>query len=322
MVHRFALKFLPIVLLISSCSSGGGAESTTTTSTTTVSVTTTTLDPVSIREAKKAALLSELFIDNQVGDYGKPHKFFAATEEIQQILRKYGIFGNVKPAFTGFDVLLGTQVQREICDDWLLEDLVASAKPSRTVGRFFSWAQQPGTEGATEGAMFAHGGMNIFEVSDNDIEGVVADYFAVRGGACKPMSYQYGLLDWENWQERFDSEIDGQWWTEQQMLKIGVEIRKKLDVKWDSAYFGPDIGSGPGFRIIQTSGNRSYMRIFRIISNSEMGLLTVIELNIIRNATSKNSPSIVELVDTYSPAFGELEIAMESKLAEYLAIGQ
>ena len=321
MRKQYTFGLLSLLLFTGACSGDGAAVVTTTTTTTTVPATTTTLDEASIREARKANLLSELFIDNQMRDFEKPHKFFAATEEIQQILRKHGIFGNVKAAFAGSDVLVGAQVQREICDDWLLEDLVASAKPSQVVGRFFTWTQQPGTEDSTEGAMFAHGGMNIFEVSDTGVADFVADYFAVRGGACKPTSYQYGLTNWDNWQERYQEVIDGQWWTEQQMLEMGVEIRKKLDAKWDSGYFGPDCESCPGFRIVQTAGNRSFLRVFKITPHIEMGLLTVIELNIIRNGTNKNSPSIIELAKTYGAAMGELEITMESKLKDYLANG-
>ena len=318
MRKQYIFGLLSLLLFTGACSGDGKAVVTTTT---TVPATTTTLDAVSIREAKKANLLSELFIDNQVGDYEKPHKFFATTEEIQQILRKYGIFGNVKASFTGYDAIIGLQVQRDLCEDLHLEDLVASAYPSRTVGRFFSWAEQPGTEDAEEGAIFAHGGMNIFEVSNNGLAGFVADYFALRGGACKLTSYQYGMFNFENWLEKFDREISGQWWEEQQLLRIGVEVRTKFDVKWDSAYFATEDEFPPGFRIVQTAGNRSYMRVFKIVPHVEMGLLTVIELNIIRNGTSKNSPSINELAETYGPAFAELEITMESKLQDYLANG-
>lgn len=320
MRKRNVLGLLSFLLFVSACS--GDRAAVVTTTTTAVPITPTTLDEASIREAKKTNLLSELFTNNQVGDYEKPNNFFATTEEIQQILRKYGVFGNVKASFTGYDALLGIQVQRELCDDWLLEDLVASAKPSRTVGRFFSWAQQPGTEDSSAAAILAHGGMNIFEVSDNGLAGLVADYFALRGGVCEPTSYQYGLPNWENWQERFDTEIKEQWWTEQQLLKVGVEVRNKFVVKWDSAYFGPDSEFGTGFRIVQTAENRSFLRVFKIVPNTEMGLLTVIELNIIRNGTSKDSPSINELAKTYGPAFAELEIKMESKLKDYLESGQ
>ena len=169
--------------------------------------------------------------------------------------------------------------------------------------------------------MFASGGMNIFEVSNNELAGFVADYFALRGGACKTTSYQYGMPDVENWLEKFDREISGQWWEEQQLLRIGVEVRTKSDFKWDSAYVATEGESHPGFRIIQTAGNRSYMRVFKIVPLVEMGLLTVIELNIFRNGTGKNSPSINELAATYGPAFAELEITMESKLYDYLANG-
>jgi hypothetical protein len=55
-----------------------------------------------------------------------------------------------------------------------------------------------------------------------------------------------------------------------------------------------------------------------VIEYAELGLLTVIELNVSRNGT-KNSPSIVELVNLYAPAVAELEITMENKLADYLA---
>jgi hypothetical protein len=312
------IKVVPLVFVcivaLTSCTSGGEAESTTSTTTTT----TTTLDPASLREAKKAALLSELFVDNQVGDYEKPHKFFASIEEIQPILRKYGVFGNVKASFAGFLALAGAQHQREFCDDLLLEDLVLMANPSRTVGRFFDWVQQPGTEDAPAEAMFTQGGMNIFEVSDNGLANFVADYFALRGGTCKPTTYRYGQTDWDNWQERFEREIKEQWATEQQLLNAGVEIRTKFAASWDSAYFRDDGEFGPAFRIIQTSPKQRYIRVFKISSYTDMGLLTVIELKMIRNG-SKNSPSIVELAKTYGPVFAELEIAMESKLNEYLA---
>ena len=153
--------------------------------------------------------------------------------------------------------------------------------------------------------------------------GFVADYFALRGGACKPTSYQYGNFDFANvnWQEKFEREISEQWWEEQQLLRIGVEIRTKSDFKWDSGYFETEGESPPGFRIIQTAGNRSSMRVFKIVPHVEMGLLTVIELNIYRNGTGKNAPSINELAETYGPAFAELEITMESKLYDYLANG-
>ena len=63
------------------------------------------------------------------------------------------------------------------------------------------------------------------------------------------------------------------------------------------------------------------MRVFKIVPHVEMGLLTVIELNIYRNGTGKNAPSINELAETYGPAVAELEITMESKLYDYLANG-
>jgi len=319
MRKQYIFGLLSLLLFTGACSGDGKAVVTTTT---TVPATTTTLDAASILEAKKANLLSELFIDNQVGDYKKPHKFFATTEEIQPILRKYGIFGNVESSYTGYEALAGLQAQRNLCEDLHLEELVASANPSRTVGRFFSWGEAPGIEDAGEGAMFASGGMNIFEVSNSDeLMGFVADYFALRGGACKTTSYQYGNFDFVDWQDKFEREISEQWWEEQQLLRIGVEVRTKSDFKWDSAYFETEGESPPGFRIIQTAGNRSYMRVFKIVPHVEMGLLTVIELNILRNGTGKNSPSISELAETYGPAFAELEIMMESKLYDYLANG-
>ncbi|NBT00240.1 MAG: hypothetical protein EBS61_06275 [Betaproteobacteria bacterium] len=285
-------RVIPFVFLcvaaLTSCTSGGATNSTTSTSTT------TTLNPASLREAKKAALLAELFFANQVGDYEKPHKFFASIEEIQPILRKYGIFGNVKATYAGFDAIVGAQYQRELCDDIFLEDVVLTGNPTRTVGRFFSWVQQPGTDGAPPEAMWAHGGMNIFEVSDDDPVNLLADDFALRGGSCKPTTYRYGLLDSDNWQERFKKEVTEQWATEQQLLRVGVEIRTDMAVSWDS------------------------IRVFKIVSYAEMGLLAVIELNIIRNG-AKNAPSIVEMAKTFAPAVAELEIAMESKLNEYLA---
>ena len=300
------------VAALTSCTSGGATNSTTSTSTT------TTLNPASLREAKKAALLAELFFANQVGDYEKPHKFFASIEEIQPILRKYGIFGNVKATYAGFDAIVGAQYQRELCDDIFLEDVVLTGNPTRTVGRFFSWVQQPGTDGAPPEAMWAHGGMNIFEVSDDDPVNLLADDFALRGGSCKPTTYRYGLLDSDNWQERFKKEVTEQWATEQQLLRVGVEIRTDMAVSWDSAYFRDDGEFGPAIRIIQTSEKQRMIRVFKIVSYAEMGLLAVIELNIIRNG-AKNAPSIVEMAKTFAPAVAELEIAMESKLNEYLA---
>jgi hypothetical protein len=312
------IKVVPLVFVcivaLTSCTSGGEAESTTSTTTTT----TTTLDPASLREAKKAALLSELFVDNQVGDYDKPHKFFASIEEIQPILRKYGIFGNVKASFAGFLEMAGAQHQREICDDMLLDDLVQMAYPSQVVGRFFDWVDQPGTKDAPAEAMIAQGGMNIFEVSDNGLMNYIADYFAVRGGTCKPTTYLYGLTDWDNWEERHQREVNVQWAREQALLNLGVEIRTDKAVSWDSAYFRDDGEFGTAIRIVQTSPKQRYIRVFRIVSYAEMGLLTVIELQIMRNGP-KNAPSIVEMAKTFAPAVAELEIAMESKLNEYLA---
>jgi len=317
------------VIGLTSCSSGGGAESTSTTSTTTVPVTTTTLDPAAIREAKKAALLSELFIDIQHLDFNKEHKFFNTTEEIQNILRKNGIFGDIELVWAGFDAFAGVQAQRELCDDFFLEDLVKRAVPNRTVGRFFTWTNSDAIEGADEGAMWAHGGMNIFEVENAGLADFVADYFAIRGGTCELTSYIYRCDDWISCEQKyledkeffravFLSPITEQWWTEQQMLDAGVEIQRKNDVKFDSKFCSEDCVGAPGFRITQTSGKRSYIRIFRIIEHIEMGLLTVIELNVYRNG-NRNAPSIFELIDMYVPAMAELEITMERKLLDYIA---
>lgn len=313
-----ALRFVVVCVIgLTSCSSGGGAESTTTTSTTTVPVTTTTLDPAAIREAKKAALLSEVFIDNQGADFNKEHKFFATTEEIQNILRKNGIFGGVELVWAGFDALMGAQVQRELCDDFLLEDLVARAAPIRTVGRFFTWANSSAAREGTEGAMFAHGGMNIFEVSNSGLADEIADYFAIRGGACELTSFVYRCDDYASCKQKHLPQQQ-QWWTEQEVLDVGVEIQRKNDVKFDSRFCSEDCVGGPGFRITQTSGRRCYIRTFRVIEHIELGLLTVIELNVLRNGCGRNSPSIVELAKKFAPAIAELEITMERKLADYL----
>ena len=314
-VRRFVVI---CVIGLTSCSSGGGAESTTTTSTTTVPVTTTTLDPAAIREAKKVALLSEVFIDNQGADFNKEHKFFATTEEIQNILRKNGIFGGVELVWAGFDAFTGAQVQRELCDDFLLEDLVARAAPSRTVGRFFTWtASAANYEGSTEGALFAMGGMNIFEVSNGGLADFVADYFAIRGGACELTSLKYQCFDWTSCEQAYSPQPP-QWWTEQQVVGAGIEIKRKDDVKLDSRFCSEDCVGGPGFRITQTSGKRCFVRTFRLIEHIELGLLTVIELNVLRNGCGRNSPSIVELAKNFAPAIAELEITMERKLADYL----
>jgi len=313
-VRRFVIV---CVIGLTSCSSGGGAESTTSTSTTTVPVTTTTLDPAAIREAKKAALLSELFIDNQGSDFNKEHNFFATTEEIQNILRKGGIFGDVELVSAGYDAFTGVQVQRELCDDYFLEDLVASARPQRTVGRFFTWTNSDAREGADEKAMWAHGGMNIFEVSNSGLADFVADYFAIRGGTCEFTSYVYRCDDWTFCKAAYAPQPP-QWWTEQQVVRAGIEIQRKNDVKFDSKFCSEDCVGAPGFRITQTSAKRSYIRTFRIIEHIEMGLLTVIELNVYRNG-NRNAPSIFELIDMYVPAMAELEITMERKLLDYIA---
>jgi hypothetical protein len=310
---------IPFLLFASACSGSGDAVVTTTTSTTSVPVTTTTLDPASIFEAKKTDLLSELFIDNQGSDFYKEHKFFATTEEIQNILRKNGIFGNVELQWPGFDAFTGAQVQRELCDDYSLEGLVAIVAPPRTriVGRYFTWTNS-NLEGATAAAMFFHGGMTIFEVPNSGLAEIVADYFAVRGGTCELTSFKYRCSNWAKCEQIYNPLQRQQWFTEQPLLDAGVEIQRKNDVKFDSRFCSETCVGGPGFRITQTSGRRSYIRTFRVIEYAELGLLTVIELNVSRNGT-KNSPSIVELVNLYAPAVAELEITMENKLADYLA---
>lgn len=317
MRKQFSWALIPFLLFTSACSGGGEAVVTTTTASTSVPVTTTTLDPASIFEAKKTDLLSELFIDNQGADFNKEHKFFATTEEIQDILRKNVIFGDVQLVWAGFDALMGAQVQRELCDDFLLEDLVAGAAPIRTVGRFFTWTNSSAGRDATEGAMFAHGGMNIFEVSSSGLADDVADYFAIRGGACELTSFVYACVDFASCKEKYLPQQQ-QWWTEQEVLDVGVEIQRKNDVKFDSRFCSETCVGGPGFRITQTSGRRCYIRTFRVIEHIELGLLTVIELNVLRNGCGRNSPSIVELAKTYAPAIAELEITMERKLADYL----
>lgn len=317
MLRRFALNLIPIVLLLGSCSASTDDSANTTT--TEALPTTTTLDAVALKEQAKSELLTELFKNTQWVNY-QPHPFFANVEELQLILREFGIFGDIVPEWAGIAAVRALQLQRELCDDWLLEDLIAELEPTQTVGRFFGW-NMDSTDVLTNDAVLAQGGMNIFQIQSaeklKNLEGRVADNFAARGGDCKAVSNFYRVRDAETFGEKFEETLTTQWWTEQQLLDIPFDIEDR-DLRFDVRFGKQDSDFGLGFRVLQVANGDNWIRNFSLIPFPELGLLVVTELNIYMNATSSGSMTEVEFAETYTPALSKLQTEMFGDIFGYI----
>lgn len=322
MQKRYIFGLLSFLLFISACSASGEAVVSTTTIRNTTS---TTADPESVLYFLIEELQNSLFKYGRSGIGSnfnprdvEPHFMFATIEEIQEVLRRYGIYGNIYSSISGEDAIKGIQPQRELCDDWLLEELLAPYMRA-PVGRYFSFESDDTT--FTEGAVLAQGGITAFANLDErpDLVGLVTDAFAARGGTCKANSKFYVVRDKENWREGFDSNVRGSWWSEWELLKVPFDFNSKLgELEFDSIFFGPDSESLPGFRIVQVAEKRTWIRVFSIIDYKELQTTMLIELNIFLNGTSGNSPSINEFSEKYGLAFAELETLMSSKIVNLI----
>lgn len=318
MISVLARRMLPIVLVLGSCSASA-EDSSDTTSTSVALSTTTTVDVEALKEQARGDLLTKLFQNNQWSN-DQPHPFFANIEQLQTILREFGIFGDIVPQWAGMDAVRSIQPQRELCDDWLLEDLIADLNPTETVGRFFGWNDED-VSIFSNNAVFAQGGMNIFQVSSVEklkgLEGRVADNFAARGGDCKATSKFYAIRDVDNFAEKFGDTITTQWWTEQQLLEIPFDVTSR-SLKFESRFGKQDFDLGLGFRVLQAASGENWIRNFSLVPLPDLGLLVVIELNIYMNSTVSGSMSGVEFAETYAPALPKLQTQMFKELIGFI----
>lgn len=248
--------------------------------------------------------------------------FFATIEELQTVLREFGIFGDIraKPAaMAAFSV--SKQLQRELCDDWLLEDVIAQLEPTNTVGSNFDWDNDK-ADMLTDDAVLARGGMNIFQVPSaeklRNLEGLFSDNFAARGGECSANSKFYGAVaDEGKFIDNWSDTLTTQWWTEQQLLDLTFPLKGRA-LEFYSRFGKQDSDLGLGFRVVQAASGDNYIRNFSLIPFPELGLLVVTEVNIYMNATSSGSMTRVEFAETYAPAFSKLQTEMFKGIFGYI----
>lgn len=316
MRKQFSWALIPFLLFTSACSGGGEAVVTTTT-TTAVPITTTTVDMETLKENLRNNFKSELFQNLEWWQDDKPSRFFATTDDIQQVLRKYGISGFVQS--TTVPWAYNATPQRKLCEDISLDDAIAKLEPSNIVGRFFHWDVLKAD--FSNSAVLATGGMHVFEIASSEklggLAGNLVDSFNAGGGECqvRPDFYQVDALA-EEWDPKWSALPFQQWWNDQKLVDSGTATLRKGRVNFETMLM--DQAAEIGFQFMQFGIDYNWIRDFFVFTYPELGLLVLIEVNVYENSKTDKSPSIVEFTDEYVDAVAELQSLLFKNLYNYL----
>jgi len=260
---------------------------------------------------------SELFQNLEWWQYDEPSRFFATTDDIQQVLRKYGISGFVLP--TAVPWAYNATLQRKLCDDISLDDAIAELEPSNIVGRFFQIDVSKAD--FSNNAVLATGGMHVFEIASSEklgsLAGNVVDSFNAGGGECqvRPERYQVAVPA-EEWDPKWRALPLQQWWNDQKLVDSGTATLTKGFVNFETLLI--DQAAEIGFRFTQFGIDYNWIRDFFVFTYPELGLLVLIEVNVFENSETDEFPSIVEFTDKYADAVKELQSLLFKNLYNYL----
>jgi len=305
-----------LIALSSACSSGGQEvqQELATTTTASQATTTTTIDPAVLLQEERERFLTELFMNNTRGFEDTDLVGFLSLEEIGGVLRQSELSGKLKYGAVGESILY--QSQREICDDWLVEDLVATLQPSKSVSRSYI-SDFRGTD-ATNEAIFLIATMTVFEVSDpgllGGLEAQVVDGLAASGGRCDTSARYYSFFS--DFTKFYQSDTQ-QWWTDEQATNNGIEY-DDLRLKYSTSFTASNLDrftNYPGFFIAQPAAENSdrSLRVYSFTPIPNLGRMVLLDLNFRLNYTDENSISPVDFITKTSPVLGDIRYEMLNK---------
>lgn len=317
------LGLLSFLLFAGACSGDKSALVTTTTTTTTVPVTTTTIDEEALKESQRNVFKSELFQDlewwrayDTPDAPAAPSEFFATIEEIQQVLRKYAISGFV--VTNSIPWTFAATPQRKVCDNIILDDVIAELEPTNIVGRFFTWDGLKAVD-FSRGTVLATGGMHVFETPPSDklrgLAGSVVDKFNAGGGECQVRPNFYSVKE-SDWTDKWGKLPFQHWWNDNKLVDSGIATLKTGRVTFETLLLNQV--AEVGFQFLQYGINENWIRDFFVFTYPELGLVVLIEVNIFENAPTSKSPSTVEFADQYLDVAAELQLLLFKNLNNYL----